>query len=67
MDIKGYELNLDISTDKDINREIQLIYRGNENIIIRFSHCILNDDDGYRSILVPRNVLEKFMELINEV
>ena len=58
MDIKEY--NLKITYDNDTVKE--LIYRGNENIIIKSE--IVNIYDGTSSVLVRRHVMEKFLEMI---
>ncbi len=58
--IKMKEFKLYILTNTD--REIELTYRGNENIIIEESP----GTSISRKILVPRNVLEKFIEMIGE-
>lgn len=48
----------------DTRFEITLIYRGNENIVIR--KCITEKDKEPREeqILIDRHILEKFMEMI---
>lgn len=45
--------------------EKELIYRGNENVIIRErpDKDPLADE---KTILIPRHILEKFLEMINE-
>jgi hypothetical protein len=58
MNITDYELFLNGPTCQ----EIILIYRGNENIIIR---QISSDPDIEKiDILVPRKILESFIDLI---
>lgn len=49
----------------------ELIYRGNENIIISESHDFTEEEliegyDGHEEILFPRHILQKFMEMIDE-
>lgn len=55
MEIENYTLHIQ---DKK-GYEKTLIYRGNENIIIRASSIGENN-----TILIPRHLLEKFMEMI---
>lgn len=50
---KEYKLTLTYD-----NNEINLIYRGNENILVQ-------DENGYPLKHVPRMILEKFIEMIN--
>lgn len=57
MNIINYSLSVE-----DIHRTVTLYYSGNENIFIR------NKDDNNQetSITLPRVVLQKFMEMIDE-
>ena len=62
MNITDYELKV---SDSATNREIKMIYRGNQDVAI-----YLNFEDNGRAkdlyIHVPRQVLESFVRLINE-
>jgi len=70
MEITDYELTLTCRID-EIEFKKQLIYRGNENIIIRSWTPVKpiewEQKDGLYShdILIPRNILEKFLEIID--
>lgn len=54
MTIDSYELK--ISAHKDYEFSIELIYSGNEAIIIRNSNN--------QEVRVPRDILEKFIQMI---
>lgn len=54
MTIDSYELK--ISASKDYEFCIEMIYRGNE--------CILIKTSNGQEIRVPRDILEKFMDMI---
>lgn len=54
MTIDSYELK--ISASKSYEFSIELIYRGNE--------CILIKTSNNQEIRMPRDILEKFMEMI---
>lgn len=62
MNITDYELKV---SDKETNREIRLVYSGNEDVAI-----YLNFEDNGKAkdlyIHVPRSILENFIRLINE-
>lgn len=55
MNIISYHLELNINDYANIT----LTYYGNENIIIR-----KNDEDGEKTIVVSRHILESFLRLI---
>jgi hypothetical protein len=62
MNITHYELKV---SDVETNREIRLVYYGNENIVIYLNF----EDNGHDKDLyihVPRIILENFLRLINE-
>ena len=54
MNIENYELK--IGQDKDFKYSLELAYHGNECIVIR------NSND--QVIRIPRDILEKFIEMI---
>jgi hypothetical protein len=62
MNITHYELRV---SDSETNREVRLVYNGNENISIYHNAAdkLLPDDFP---INVPREILENFVRLINE-
>lgn len=60
MHIKEFHLRIDGD-----NSTRELKYYGNENIIIKFSSP--NIDEVEKTITFPRNVLEKFIEMINQL
>jgi hypothetical protein len=64
MNITSYHLIIGGIVD-DTHVKKELVYRGNENIIIR---CEIEDteDNEPISILFPRSVLENFIKMINE-
>lgn len=62
MNLDSYELKV---SDSTTNREITLVYRGNENVVIYYNlpdNLVPLDC----TIHVPRTVLENFIRLINE-
>lgn len=62
MNITDYELKV---SDSATNRQIKMVYRGNEDIAIYLNF----EDDGRAKDLyihVPRNILENFIRIINE-
>jgi hypothetical protein len=59
MNIELYELLID---NKEYN--IQLVYRGNENILIRYSGQSEVGAQVNKEIRVPRDILEKFIQMI---
>jgi hypothetical protein len=58
MSIEEYKLTIE-SNEGKLNERITLIYRGNENITIHYCN-----PDITNTILVPRNFMEHFIELI---
>ena len=60
MNVESYELTLIVSST-ECEQKIELIYRGNENILIK-SYV---DDQYDINVKVPRHALEKFLEMIN--
>lgn len=73
MRITEYKLTITCSVvGEDGDREKELIWRGNENVIIRekpnINEVESDDDlyDGYTYILIPMHILRKFVELCDE-
>ncbi len=59
MNVTEHRLTLTVQAD-DHECELSLIYRGNENVLIKFE----SEQQLGVEIRVPRNVLEKFLEMI---
>lgn len=59
VDIEEYKLTVESSSLNDMNKSLILTYRGNENIMIESK----NDKDS-QFILVPRDILTKFLDMI---
>lgn len=55
MTIGSYELKI-ISDSKEYDFAMELIYRGNE--------CVLIKNSNGNEVRVPRDILEKFMDMI---
>lgn len=69
MEITEYRLTLTCKIgNEDITKEI--IYRGNENVLLRCGSanlCIDKDEKiDFYSLNIPRHILECFMRMIND-
>lgn len=62
MNLDSYELKV---SDSATNRQLTLVYRGNENVVI-YQNLPDNSIPLDCTVHVPRVVLENFIRLINE-
>lgn len=65
MNIVEYKLQITTQVaGEDDDHTYELVYRGNENIIIRSNYFTLGEKAN-TSIVIPRHILEKFVEIIS--